>query len=92
MLRRRGIRTTGPPPGARSRRGDHYGRLLAYVERLSDGLVVNLSLVENGFAATLHIDPNDGMRHELAAAEALARSAGLGLWSACGGPHEPLAG
>jgi micrococcal nuclease len=71
---------------------DRYGRLLAYVERLSDGLVVNLSLVENGFAATLHIDPNDGMRHELAAAEARARSAGLGLWSACGGPHEPLAG
>jgi len=71
---------------------DRYGRLLAYVERLSDGLVVNMSLVEHGFAATLHIDPNDGMRHELAAAEARARAAGLGLWSACGGPHEPFGG
>jgi micrococcal nuclease len=71
---------------------DRYGRLLAYVERLSDGLVVNMSMVEHGFAATLHIDPNDGMRHELAAAEARARAAGLGLWSACGGPHEPLGG
>jgi len=71
---------------------DRYGRLLAYVERLSDGLVVNLSMVEHGFAATLHIDPNDGMRHELGAAEARARAAGLGLWSACGGPHEPLDG
>jgi len=71
---------------------DRYGRLLAYVERLSDGLVVNRSLVERGFAAALHIDPNDGMRHELAAAETRARVAGLGLWSACGGPHEPLGG
>ena len=71
---------------------DRYGRLLAYVERLSDGLVVNRSLVERGFAAALHIDPNDSMRHELAAAETRARVAGLGLWSACGGPHEPLGG
>ena len=71
---------------------DRYGRLLAYVERLSDGLVVNRSLVERGFAAALHIDPNDGMRHELAAAETRARATGLGLWSACGGPHVPLGG
>ena len=71
---------------------DRYGRLLAYVERLSDGLVVNRSLVDRGFAAALHTDPNDGMRHELAAAEIRARAAGLGLWSACGGPHAPLGG
>ncbi len=69
---------------------DRYGRLLAYVERLSDGLGVNASMVERGFAASLHIPPNDGLRHELAAAESRARAAGLGLWSACAGPHEPL--
>jgi endonuclease YncB( thermonuclease family) len=70
---------------------DRYGRLLAYLERLSDGLQVNMALVERGYAATLHIDPNDALRQELAAAESRARAAGLGLWAACGGPHEPLA-
>ena len=69
---------------------DRYGRLLAYVERLSDGLGVNASIVEQGFASALHIQPNDGLRMELAAAESRARAAGLGLWSACNGPHEPL--
>lgn len=69
---------------------DRYGRLLAYVERLSDGLAVNASMVERGFASSLHISPNDGLRRELAAAESRARAAALGLWSACGGPHEPL--
>lgn len=69
---------------------DRYGRLLAYVERLSDGLAVNASMVERGYAASLHISPNDGLSHELAAAESRARAAGLGLWSACGGAHEPL--
>ena len=38
---------------------DRYGRLLAYLERLSDGLQVNMALVARGYAATLHIDPND---------------------------------
>ncbi len=69
---------------------DRYGRRLAYVERLSDGLAVNASMVERGLAASLHISPNDGLRHDLAAAEGRARSAGLGLWSTCGGAHEPL--
>ncbi len=70
---------------------DRYGRLLAYVERLADGLSVNRSLVESGHAAALHIDPNDALRHELAAAESRARSDDRGLWGACGGPHAPLA-
>ncbi|MBP17143.1 MAG: thermonuclease [Acidimicrobiaceae bacterium] len=70
---------------------DRYGRLLAYLERLSDGLQVNMALVERGYAATLHIDPNDALLHELAAAESRARAAGLGLWTRCGGPHEPVA-
>ncbi len=70
---------------------DRYGRLLAYLERLSDGLQVNMALVERGYAATLHIDPNDALLHELAAAESRARAAGLGLWTQCGGPHEPVA-
>jgi len=70
---------------------DRYDRLLAYVARVGDGLVVNRAMVADGYAATLHIDPNDGMRRELAAAEARARADRLGLWEACGGPHEPLA-
>ena len=69
---------------------DRYGRLLAYVARVGDGLVVNRAMVAEGFAATLHIDPNDGMRHELAAAETRALADRRGLWAACGGPHEPL--
>jgi len=68
---------------------DRYGRLLGYLA-MADGRSVNRMLVEEGYAAALHIDPNDGMRHELAAAEARARSTHLGLWLACGGPHEPL--
>ena len=62
-----------------------------HVERLADGLSVNRSLVESGHAAALHIDPNDALRHELAAAESRARSDDRGLWGACGGPHAPLA-
>ncbi len=69
---------------------DRYGRLLSYVARVGDGLVLNRAIVAEGFAATLHIDPNDGMRHELTAAEARARANRRGLWAACGGPHEPL--
>jgi len=69
---------------------DRYDRLLAYVARAEDGLVVNRAMVVEGYASALHIDPNDGMRNELAAAEARARADGRGLWTACGGPHEPM--
>ena len=66
---------------------DVYDRLLAYVHRASDGLVVNVSLVADGFAAERHLPPNTALRPDIERAEQAARSAGLGLWGACGGPH-----
>ena len=60
-------------PGTRVRlvydagRLDRYGRTLAYVYRLPDGLFVNLDLASNGFAQQLTVPPN--VRH----AEAFVR-------------------
>lgn len=62
---------------------DRFDRLLVYVVRARDGLFVNLSLVEDGYAHTLSIAPNDAHRSELAAAAARARAAGRGLWGQC---------
>ena len=61
---------------------DRYGRTLAYVES-EDGTEVNLELVTEGFATDLVVAPNDERAEELADAEADARAAGRGLWSAC---------
>lgn len=69
---------------------DHYGRLLLYLHRSDDDLFVNHALVADGFAATLHVDPNGAYRATLAEAEAEARAGGLGLWGACGGPGVAL--
>lgn len=62
---------------------DRYGRLLAYAY-LPDGTFVNLSMVSDGYATTLNIDPNRAHRDELSAAQRDARQAGRGLWGACG--------
>lgn len=69
---------------------DHFGRLLLYLYRAGDDLFVNETMVAEGFAATLHIDPNGAHRVALAAAERDARSRRAGLWAACGGPDVPL--
>jgi micrococcal nuclease len=73
---------------------DRYGRLLAYVFRRADGLLVNRALVEEGMAEPLDIAPNHAYRPELAAAAARARAAGRGLWAACARdpPRGALAG
>ena len=74
---------------------DRYGRLLAYVWRTDDDLLVNLALVEGGFADAVTFGDNEAVHQVLAAAEARARSDGVGLWSACGGPDvdiEPPSG
>jgi micrococcal nuclease len=68
---------------------DQYGRLLAYVYRAGDGLFVNLSLVRDGFGTVLSIAPNTTFVGPLRDAERAAKSAGLGLWGACGGPGVP---
>src|SRR5690606_12515124 len=65
---------------------DRYGRLLAYVWRVDDGLLINLDLVEGGFADAVTFGDNEAIYDVLSAAEARARSEGRGLWSACGGP------
>jgi micrococcal nuclease len=65
---------------------DDYGRLLAYVF-LPDGRFVNLSLVADGYATTLRIEPNTSFSPELRAAEAAASTGRVGLWAACPRPN-----
>jgi micrococcal nuclease len=71
---------------------DVYGRLLAYVYRQSDGLFVDLAMVQDGFAGPLAIAPNTAHRAEIDGAAAAARAAHLGLWGVCGGFHVPGGG
>lgn len=65
---------------------DRYGRLLGYVYRSGDDLLVNLALVEQGYADAVSYGDNEAILGMLTAAEAAARDEGRGLWSACGGP------
>jgi micrococcal nuclease len=62
---------------------DHFGRLLAFVVRRTDNLLVNRELLAEGLAEPLSISPNRSRRAELAAVSAEARRQGVGLWSAC---------
>jgi micrococcal nuclease len=62
---------------------DDYGRLLAYVRRATDGVLVNETLVREGFARTLFFAPNLTLESTLRAAERSARSERRGLWAAC---------
>jgi micrococcal nuclease len=70
---------------------DQYGRLLRYVTRASDGLNVNVYLVEVGAAAPYFYDRRRG--RYAASLDRLARRARerrLGLWGACPGtPYAP---
>ncbi len=65
---------------------DRFDRLLAYVYRAEDDLLVNLALVERGFADAVTYGDNEALYDVLVAAEAEARDGGRGLWSVCGGP------
>ena len=62
---------------------DRFDRLLVYVVRADDDLFVNRSLVADGYARTLAIEPNDAHRSDLDAAEAEARADQRGLWGRC---------
>lgn len=64
---------------------DDYGRLLAYVYRAADGLLVNEDLIRGGYARPLWIEPNGALRDRFVAAAVDAEAAGRGLWGACGG-------
>lgn len=80
------------PPGTRVRlvydvqRLDPFGRTLAYVYKLNDGVFVNVAMAGNGFAQQLTVPPNVAHAEEFRAAAATARTANLGLWSACLAP------
>jgi len=65
---------------------DTYGRRLAYVW-LSDDQLVNLQLIEEGYAREYTYDNPYRYQHTFQAAQADAVHAGRGLWSptACGG-------
>jgi micrococcal nuclease len=77
------------PPGARltlrfdHELRDHYGRLLAYVSRAADGLLVNAQLVRDGAARTLQISPNTTYASAFGALADAARAARRGLWGVC---------
>lgn len=62
---------------------DHYGRLLGYVRRASDGLYVNDELVRQGFARPMSIEPNTSQRESFVEAARAAEAADVGLWAAC---------
>jgi micrococcal nuclease len=59
---------------------DQYGRLLAYV--WVGQVFVNLEMIKRGHAVLLTIPPNVKHTEAFTAAQAAARKAGLGVWSA----------
>jgi micrococcal nuclease len=71
-------------------RRDRYGRMLAYVFRVRDGLFVNAQLARRGYARPLPIAPD--VRHAARFADLArrARERGRGLWSACRCPRSRL--
>lgn len=62
---------------------DRYGRLLAYLRRVDDGLFINESLITEGFATPLRIEPNVAYSDSFARAAEDARARRLGLWAVC---------
>ncbi len=77
------------PPGTRVRLErdvvgrDHYGRLLAHVYRLADGLLVNEAILRAGYAQPLTIEPNEVFAERYVAATVAAEADDLGLWATC---------
>jgi endonuclease YncB( thermonuclease family) len=77
------------PPGTPVRhiydvaRTDNFGRTLAYVYKLDDGLFVNRAVARNGFAQQSTVPPNVAHAEEFRIAVAEARDANLGLWRSC---------
>lgn len=61
---------------------DRFGRLLLHVWT-SDGVNLGESLVADGYATVLQIDPNRRYLEVFEEREDQARQAGRGLWGAC---------
>lgn len=68
---------------------DRYGRALAYVYRLDDGLFVNAELVAEGYAIPATYPPNVAHAEDFARLGRIAQDQGAGLWSACGAGAAP---
>ncbi len=64
---------------------DRYGRRLAYVYRVRDGLFVNAELVRRGYATAVSYPPNVAHQTRLRRLARAARLSGRGLWSECVG-------
>jgi micrococcal nuclease len=62
---------------------DRYGRALAYVY-IDDGRLLNLLLVERGYAQVLTVPPNVDFATRFRMAARRARAARRGLWGAAG--------
>ena len=77
------------PPGTPVRlvydreRLDQYGRTLAYVYKLTDGVFVNQAVARNGFATQLTVGDNVAHAETFRRAVSEARTASLGLWRLC---------
>lgn len=63
---------------------DQYGRFLRYIWK-ADGEFFNEKAVLEGYAKAVLYPPNDAYIALMRQAEARARAAGKGLWSACAG-------
>ena len=59
---------------------DKYGRLLAYVYRVDDGLFINEDIIKQGYAYPMTIPPNVRHADEFRKLFREARKAGRGLW------------
>jgi len=85
-------------PGTRVRleydlnRTDRYGRTLAYVYRLSDGLNVQVALLQLGLAAAYPFADTPRYHTWFAAEATRAKAAGAGGWRECAGRDGPLSG
>lgn len=62
-------------------RRDKYGRLLAYIYRVDDGLFVNEDIIKNGYAYPMTIPPNIRHADEFRKLFRQARQMHKGLWS-----------
>lgn len=62
---------------------DRFGRTLAYVYRPTDGLLVNVAMVRDGFAIPVTGGSNTAHADEIATAATEAKDAKRGLWQSC---------
>ena len=70
---------------------DRYGRLLVYLYRSGDDVLVNEAMAREGLADELSIAPNTALAPRFAAAVDAARADRTGLWGACPDGHFPAA-